>query len=82
MIRRLDRVGKLPPELVENTVDQAGDVLVDLEEATALRLELMAERSTFVEDTNNDFERCEANFCEHGRFLMHRSRTKIEGSKG
>lgn len=65
MVQGLDRVGKLPPELFNNILEQAGDVPISLEEAKELRLELMAERSTYVDEVNKDYEHYTLNFCEH-----------------
>ncbi|KAK4895851.1 hypothetical protein LTR27_006020 [Elasticomyces elasticus] len=44
MVLGLDRVGDLPPELAEHVLDSAGDFPITLEEAKALRLELMQEQ--------------------------------------
>ena len=64
-IRELDRIGDLPPEIVDMIVSYAGDDLLTLEEAKQLRLELMAERSVFVEDVNHRFATEKFSFCEH-----------------
>ena len=64
-VRSLDRIAELPPELVDNILDQAGDSPITLEEAKELRLELMTERTAFVDKVNNDYEQETFNFCEH-----------------
>lgn len=46
-------------------VSYAGEDLLTLEEAKQLRLELMAERSVFVEDVNQRFATEKFSFCEH-----------------
>ena len=55
-IAGLDRVAKLPPELFNNILDQAGDFPISLDEATRLRLELMAERTVSMYEMNLEME--------------------------
>lgn len=64
-LRGLDRVAELPPELVDNILDQAGDFPISLEEAKEMRLELMRERTAFVDYVNKEYEQETFNFCEH-----------------
>lgn len=64
-IRQLDRIGALPPEIVDMIVSYAGDDLLTLDEAKDLRLELMDERSVSVDDLNRRYAAETFNFCEH-----------------
>lgn len=61
----MDRIGSLPPELVENIFDKVGPGLMDMDEAKKLRLELMAERSSYLQGVNEDYEALTVDFCEH-----------------
>ena len=64
MVRGLDRVAKPPPELANNIVDQAGDFPISLNEAKQLRLGLMDERTAYVDEVNEEFERDTFSFCK------------------
>ena len=65
MVRALDRIKRLPTELVDKILDQAGDFGISLDEAKELKLDLMEERSAFVDDVNEEYEHGWFNFCEH-----------------
>ncbi|EME79070.1 uncharacterized protein MYCFIDRAFT_116770 [Pseudocercospora fijiensis CIRAD86] len=64
MVHDLDRVQNLPPELAERVVDAEQDLL-SMEDAKALRLELMAERKVFVQDVDKRYHEEQFSFCEH-----------------
>ncbi|KAF7185849.1 hypothetical protein HII31_12722 [Pseudocercospora fuligena] len=64
MVLDLDRVTDLPAELAERVVDSEHD-LISMDEAKALRLELMAERKLFVQDVDKRYHEEEFSFCEH-----------------
>ena len=61
----LDRLDDLPPELLEKVFDEAGDFPITMEEARALRLELMKERSDFVDEVNGELSTLRYSCCEH-----------------
>ena len=65
MVSGLDRVSQLPPELINNVLDQAGDFPITMDEAKELRLELMDERTAFVDEVNKDYEHYRFSVCEH-----------------
>jgi len=65
MIRGLDRIGDLPPEIVDRIVEYSSDFTLTNEEAKELRLELMEERSKFVDSVNDALESNKYSFCEH-----------------
>lgn len=65
MLQGLDSVAKLPPEIANMISDQFDESSMNLEEAKELRLKLMAERSSFVDDLNEDYERYKFSLCEH-----------------
>jgi hypothetical protein len=57
--------GKLSTELRDKIIDEVDDFPIGLDEAKEIRLRLMAERTKYVSDFNNAFERMEFNLCEH-----------------
>lgn len=64
MVLDLDRVTDLPPELAERVVDSEHD-LISMDDAKALRLELMTERKLFVQYVDKRYHEEEFSFCEH-----------------
>lgn len=60
-----DKLDQLPPELRHQVMTDVGDFPISLEEAKAIRQELMDERRAFVEDVNDMYEGEDFSFCEH-----------------
>ncbi|KAF2724219.1 hypothetical protein K431DRAFT_218256 [Polychaeton citri CBS 116435] len=66
MVLGLERVAALPAELGEWTVNSAGDMPIDLEEAKELRANLMEERKAFVQEVKGRYDNSGGfSFCEH-----------------
>ncbi|KAG9016330.1 hypothetical protein FRB90_003261 [Tulasnella sp. 427] len=57
-------LSKLPAELVRKTARHLPN-LMTLEEAKAYRMKLMDERTSFVEEQDDNYFATEFNFCEH-----------------
>jgi len=58
------RFGKLPPELTDAVVSGV-DFPIGLQEAKALRTELMAERTRISREVDSQISQVQWNFCEH-----------------
>ncbi|EGC40894.1 conserved hypothetical protein [Histoplasma capsulatum var. duboisii H88] len=57
--------GRLPPELSGEVLSHLDDYLMSMEDAAALRLELMGERKAVVEEQREAMEYLEFSLCEH-----------------
>lgn len=57
--------GRLPPELSGEVLSHLDDYLMSMEDAAALRLELMEERKAVVEEQREAMEYMEFSLCEH-----------------
>ncbi|EDN02208.1 predicted protein [Histoplasma mississippiense (nom. inval.)] len=57
--------GRLPPELSGEVLSHLDDYLMSMEDAAALRLELMGERKAIVEEQREAMEYLEFSLCEH-----------------
>ncbi|RVD89466.1 uncharacterized protein DFL_000473 [Arthrobotrys flagrans] len=59
------RLNRLPQELRDMIVDSVDDFPIDMEAAKKLRVDLMEERKTYVEDQNRELEENIFSLCEH-----------------
>ena len=64
-IQELNRVGDLPPELVDHIVEQAEDCVMDLDEAKELRVEVMAGRTALSGAADEALGEHYVSFCQH-----------------
>lgn len=61
----IDTITRLPPGTARSFFEDNSTALVDIEEAKTLRMELMTEKSAFVEDVETPHLRTSTNFREH-----------------
>ncbi|KAK6498272.1 hypothetical protein TWF506_004511 [Arthrobotrys conoides] len=59
------RLNRLPQELRDMIVDSVDDFPIDMETAKKMRVELMGERKTYVENQNRQLEENTFSLCEH-----------------
>ncbi|KAF3162698.1 hypothetical protein TWF788_001788 [Orbilia oligospora] len=59
------RLNRLPQELRDMIVDSVDDFPIDMETAKKMRVELMGERRTYVENQNRELEENTFSLCEH-----------------
>ena len=62
---RTEKLSDLPPELMEQVVNDVTDFPISLEEAKEVREELIEERRAFVEDSDKVIQAGQFSFCEH-----------------
>ena len=65
LLKRTEGLDKLPPELGDKVLEYGKEFTMTLDEAKAIRLELMDERTRLNEEHNQEVEFMSYNFCEH-----------------